>query len=146
MWAILGGAIGAYLYVGKSPNQVNLGEGAVIGAMCGLIGTVIAWIIGIPLSLMMGDAFVQLLGKLFASMDPRAAEDFQRQLAIEQNKSFIEKLPGMLAGMGMGLVAYTAFSTIGGLLGVAVFEKRKGGISPMNPPPPPPASYGGTPY
>ncbi len=146
MWAVLGGAMGAYLYVGKSPTQVRMGEGAVIGAMCGLIGTVIAWIIGIPLSFVMNDAFVGLMGKLIAGIDPRAAEDFQRQIAIEQNKSFFEKLPGMLFGLVMGLVVYTGFSTIGGLLGVAVFEKRKGGISPMSPPPPPPAGYGGTPY
>jgi H+/gluconate symporter-like permease len=143
-WAVLGGAIAVNLYIKQSPTPVSMGESALLGVMSGVIGTVVAWIIGIPLSLIIGDYFSPLLAKMFESIDPRAAEDFRRQLELQQNQPFIQKLPAIMVSMMIAIVVYPAFSTVGGLLGRAIFEKRKD-IGPSMPPPPPP-SYGGQPY
>lgn len=143
-WAVLGGAIAANLYIKKSPTPVSVGEGALLGLMSGVIGTVVAWIIGIPLSLIIGDYFSPLLVKMFESIDPRAAEDFRRQLELQQNQPFTQKLPAMMVSMMIAIVVYPAFSTLGGLISTAIFEKRKGAGTPPMPPPPP--GYGGQPY
>ncbi len=141
-WAVLGGGLAAYLYIKQSPVPVSKAEGAMLGLMAGLIGTVIAWVIGIPLGLIIGDVFTPKLVEIIESIDPRQAEELRRQLAAQQNQPFIQKLPAMLVGMVMGIVAYTAFSTLGGLIGTSIFEKRNP-IVPDIPPPPPSQGYGG---
>lgn len=140
-WAVLGGALAANFYIKSSQTPVSLGEGALLGVMSGVIGTVVVWIIAIPLSLIVGDLMTPLIVDMFESVDPRQAEVLRRQIELEQNKSFIQKLPALLGGMILGLFAYTAFATAGGLLGTALFEKRKGGSTP-----PPPPGYGGQSY
>ena len=40
LWAILGGMLATYLYVKNSPTPANAGDGAVLGALAGLIGGV----------------------------------------------------------------------------------------------------------
>jgi hypothetical protein len=143
-WAIVGGAIAAYMYIKRSTVPVRSADGAVLGVMAGIIGTVVAWVIGIPLSLLIGDPFSPMVISLLENIDPRQAEIYRRQMEMAQNQPFIQKLPAMMLGMFMGLVAYTAFSTVGGLIGTALFEKRKAGPAGM--PPPPPPSYGNQPY
>ena len=41
MWVVLGGALASYLYIKKSPTPVNVGEGAMIGAIAGAIGMIV---------------------------------------------------------------------------------------------------------
>ena len=48
IWAILGGAIAAHLYIKKSPTPVAPAEGAIIGAIAGAIGA--AFIIAAPIA------------------------------------------------------------------------------------------------
>jgi hypothetical protein len=136
-WAILGGFIAAYLYIKRSPTPVSMGEGALLGVMAGLIGTVIAWVIGIPLTLIIGDQISPLLLSFLESIDPRQAEVYRQAIEQAQNKPFIQKLPEMILGMAMGLAFYAAFSTAGGMIGRAIFEKR----TPVPHVPPPPPTY-----
>ncbi len=143
-WVLMGGALAAYLYIKDSPNPVTMGEGAMLGAMSGVIGTVISWIIGIPLSFIFGDTFYAMLVNLMAKVDPRQAEILQRQIEMAQNQSLVERLPSMLLGMVFGIVVITLFAAVGGLIGTALFEKRKRNTAVMPPPPPPPTpGYGG---
>jgi hypothetical protein len=134
-WAVLGGFIAAYLYIKRSPTPVRIGEGALLGVMAGLIGTLIAWVIGIPLNLIIGDQLTPLIVSMFESIDPRQGEILRQQIEQAQNKPFIEKLPEMILGMAVGLAFYAAFSTAGGMIGTAIFEKRAS--VPDVPPPPP---------
>ena len=54
LWAILGGLLASYLYVKNSPTPVTVGEGAIVGALAGVVGAIIAFVIGIPISLLLG--------------------------------------------------------------------------------------------
>lgn len=140
-WAILGGALAAYLYIKRSEIPARAGDGAVLGAIAGLIGTVITWIVGIPLNILTGDLFTAMIINLIARANPEQAEIMRKQMELAQNMPFSQRLPSILLGMVMGIVLYTLFAVIGGLIGTAIFEKRKGGQAPIAPPPPPP-SYG----
>jgi hypothetical protein len=138
-WAILGGALAAYLYTKSSPTPVNAGDGAILGALAGVIGGVVYFIIGIPISLLMGNAMVALIANLMRSANPEAAHLLDRQLAIAQHQSIAERLLSTIPGLLIGSVILIIFALIGGIIGVLLFEKRKGGASA---PPPPPSSYG----
>jgi hypothetical protein len=132
LWAILGGLLASYLYVKDSPAPVTTGEGAVLGAMAGVVGAVIAVIIGIPLSLLIGSAMQNMLVGWVSSMDPNQADMMRRQMEAGST------VAGAIVNGLILAVLLIIFAVIGGLIGIPLFEKRKGVM-----PPPPPAPGGG---
>lgn len=133
LWAILGGMLASYLYVKNSPVPANTGDGAILGALAGLIGAVISIILGIPISFAMGPTMRNLLLSLAERMDPQQADLMRRQLEMSG-----ESIVGVIVNAIILAVLLFIFSVIGGLIGVGLFEKRKG-----NPMPPPPPATGG---
>lgn len=134
IWALVGGLLAANMYIKASPNPVTPADGAIVGAIAGVVGAVLIVVVGIPLQLIFGAAMMSMMGGYIQSVDPSQAAQVQE---------------AMSAGLGIGRailngliysVIAVIFSAVGGLLGVAIFEKRKGG--PGVPPPPPPAAGG----
>jgi hypothetical protein len=115
LWAIVGGVLASFLYIKSSTSPVSAGEGAGLGAMAGAIGALVYLIIGLPIALIFG------IGQM---------EQAVRRSGVE--------IP--LGGIALALlsvffviVLILIFSTLGGILGVPIFEKRKG--VPQQPPP-----------
>jgi hypothetical protein len=140
IWVLGGGLLASYLYVRKSPTPVLLGQGAELGVLAGLIGTVVSHSIGIPLGLLLGDTFNEFLVKAFESLSPQAAEEMRRAVEAQRAQSFAQKLPVILGTAAFNSVIYVAFATLGGLLGVKIFEQRQMTVT-NTAPPPPPSSY-----
>ncbi len=132
LWAILGGAIASYMYIKSSPTAVKASEGAVLGVLAGLVGAAIYIVIGIPLAILIGSAMNGIIVRMLENADPASARQMQRQM---MNQSIIGKV---LFGFVWALLLIL-FSTLGGLIGVPIFEKRKGNPNL----PPPPQGYGG---
>jgi len=122
LWAILGGLLASFLYIKNAPAQVTTGGGAGIGAMAGAVGALIYIIIGLPITLFFGTAQI---------------EDALRRSGLEVPLGGIALA---LVGVVMVAVLILLFSTLGGILGIPIFEKRKGAQ-----PPPPPQNYGAGP-
>ena len=136
-WAILGGILASYLYVKNSATPANAGDGALVGAMAGGIGAVIYLVIGIPLAFVSGPAMREMLINMMENIDPRQAELF-RGMAMQG-----ESVASTIVSGLFGAVLLVVFAVIGGLIGIPLFEKRKGGGAMPPPPPPAPA---GAPY
>lgn len=134
LWAILGGMLASYLYIKNSPTPASAGDGAILGAFAGLIGAAISLVIGIPINLLMGAAMSGLLVRLIENMNPSQAEMMRRQLEAGQT------VAGAITNGLITAVLLFIFALIGGLLGIPIFEKRKGTSVP-----PPPPSMGGNP-
>ncbi len=122
LWSILGGLLASFLYIKSSPAPVTPGGGAGIGAMAGAVGALIYVIIGLPITLFFGTAQM---------------EDAIRRSGVEVP---IGGIALALLGVLMVAAMILIFSTIGGVLGVPIFEKRKGAQ-----PPPPPQDFGAGP-
>jgi len=133
LWAILGGMLATFLYVKGSPTPATPGDGAILGALAGVVGALISLILGIPISLAMGPTMRNLVIDLLARVDPRQAELMREQ--IEAAGSSIG--PVIINALILAVLLFV-FSIIGGLLGVPIFEKRKAAL-----PPPPPGTGGG---
>jgi Family of unknown function (DUF5518) len=133
LWAILGGMLASYLYIKNSPTPVNAGEGAVLGALAGIVGAIIYLIIGIPINYAMGPTMRNLFLRIMESADPRQADLMRRQFEVAGDAI----APHIIQGLIFAVLLFV-FALIGGLLGVVIFEKRKGGA-----PPPPPINVGG---
>jgi len=127
LWAILGGMLASYLYIKNSPTPATAGDGALVGVFAGLVGGAIAIVIGIPVSLLIGTAVNEVLLRLVENANPGQAEMMRAQMAAQSIASAI--------GRGIiGAILLFVFAIIGGLLGVPIFEKRKGDLTPPAPP------------
>jgi len=127
LWALIGGLLASYLYIKNSPVPASAGDGAILGALAGLVGAVIVVVIGIPISILAGGITRELLIRLIENVNPGQAEAIRIQMEAGST------IPGAILNGIVLAVLLVIFSTIGGLLGVPIFEKRKGSI----PPPPP---------
>jgi hypothetical protein len=134
LWAILGGMLATYLYVKNSPIPATAGDGAILGALAGLVGAVISVILGIPVAYAMGPTMRNLMVSIIERADPRQAEMIRQQFETAGNAIG----PVIINALILGVLLFV-FAIIGGLLGVPLFEKRKGGAMP----PPPPYTGGG---
>jgi hypothetical protein len=117
---IAGGVLAVMLYVKNAPTPMTMGEGAMLGAMAGAIGGAIYFVLTAIIGLIIGAAFYE------AQM---------RQLGSDVPFSGITLV---IIGALIGGILLAILATIGGVIGVPIFEKRKGGDVPPAPP-----TYGG---
>jgi len=132
LWAILGGALASHLFIKASPTPVKPGDGAVLGVLAGVVGGLIYLVVGIPLAIALSGVINAFILSMLANADPAMARQMRAQI---MSQTIIGKI---LYGF-VWAILLIVFSTVGGLLGVAIFEKRKGDV------PPPPQGFGGAP-
>jgi len=118
LWAIGGGVLAGFLYIPRAPAPVTAGEGAILGALAGLVQAAVRIIIGIPLSYVMA-----------------ANMGLEEQLERMNVDLPVTGMMLIIVGTLLGAVFAIGLSTVGGLIAVPLFEKRKSG--PSAPPPPP---------
>ena len=119
IWAIGGGGLAGFLYIKDSPTPVRPGDGAVIGALAGVIGALLYLVVGMPIA-------------YFASGGGAEVEEALRRAGFEMpiTGPMLFILSGLIGGVVLLLL-----SVGGGLLSVPIFEKRKDGMPPTQQPP-----------
>ena len=115
LWPIAGGVLATMLYVKGSPTPATILDGAVLGALAGVIGGLIYLIIGLPISYVLNG--VEAMDAQIRQLSP----DFPLGGVVV-----------MVLGGIVGFVVFVVLATIGGLVGVPIFEKRK---APVDMPP-----------
>ncbi len=140
LWVIAGGAIAAYMLIKRSPVlPVTTGEGASVGALAGLLGSVLYLVIFTPIFFAFGReaAIAQMQQAAYQQTDPNARRMVMQFADVVRDQPMVF----ILIWCAVIGIFFIAFGTLGGIIGVAMFEKRKG--QPMTPPPPPGApDYG----
>src|SRR4030081_227267 len=108
IWSIGGGALAAYLYIKSSPTPVAMGEGAMVGGLAGVVGAVIYLVLGLPIAMFFGMAAME------------------EQLYRSGVHLPISGMVLILVSGIVGAIILAALATLGGVIGTAIFEKRKG--------------------
>ena len=124
LWPIAAGVLATMFYVKESATPATVADGAMVGAIAGVIGGLIYMVVGLPLTYL-------IVG--VTAMDAQV-----RQLSPDF------PIAGALLLVVGGLIAFVVFvvlATLGGVLGIPIFEKRKGNIDA----PPPPQDFGAGP-
>jgi len=121
IWSIGGGALAAFLYIKGSSVPVKTGDGAVVGGLAGVIGGIIYLVIGLPLTIFFGMAAME------------------EQLSNSGVHLPFSGMILMIVASLVGAIFLALLATLGGVIGVAIFEKRKDGGAP------PPPNYGAAP-
>lgn len=128
--AILGGVLAAYFYIQESPVPVASGDGALLGLLTGVIGAFVSTLLGLPFAFLFRRMFLfdpeRMLRELPPDIPPEAHQVIERLLQASIG------LVGIIATLLMNLVFFSIFALIGGVIGVALFEKRPG-IEPGSP-------------
>ena len=116
LWVICGGIVAAYLLQQEQAEPINAGDGALVGLFAGLFGTLVTVLLSIPISLVMAPLQRQILERLNQDGQmPRGFEDFAASAAIGVLGTVVLAMVFLVAGV--------IFSTLGGLLGAAIFKK-----------------------
>ncbi|MEN3335480.1 MAG: hypothetical protein V7641_4845 [Blastocatellia bacterium] len=141
-WAIVGGGVAAYMLVKRSPlRRVTSGDGALTGLLAGLIGSLVILLINIPFASRFGSEFIAGMKQAAEQQkDPQAQQTLNRLISLVQDNAI---LAALIIWLVFTLIA-VGMATLGGIIGVAIFEKRKGNQPPPAYPPPdyPPPGYG----
>ncbi|HJU63039.1 MAG TPA: hypothetical protein VJ864_13410 [Candidatus Binatia bacterium] len=125
LWPIAGGLVATMLYVKGSPIPVTVLDGAIVGALAGVVGGVIYMIVGLPISFLING--VDALDAQVRAISPEFP---------------LGGIALLVIGGIVGFVIFVVLATVGGLIGVPLFEKRKDNV---NVPPPPPSPVGNPP-
>jgi len=121
IWSIGGGALAAFLYIKGSAVPVKTGDGAVVGGLAGVVGGIIYLVLGLPITIFFGMAAME------------------EQLSNSGVHLPFSGMILMIVASIAGAIFLALLATLGGVIGVAIFEKRKdGGV-------PPPPNYGSAP-
>ncbi len=116
-----GGMLAVFLALRNEPatGKAPYGDGALIGALAGVVAAVVGAIVLIPIAALFGDPTEQLRGLLegIESIPPEILD----AMGGEEGAAGTFALVGFL----VSLVVDVVFSTLGGVLGAAVFGKKR---------------------
>jgi hypothetical protein len=138
LWIVGGAAAAVKLLAKETPAPLTSGDGAVVGALTGIVAAVVDTLLSIPLrSFNLGlaqkimDTASDMGGDMPAGLD-----------GLFQSAAGALSPGWFLLGLFMTAALFTVFGALGGIIGVSLFVKK---AAPPMPPPPPPAIPPATP-
>jgi hypothetical protein len=130
IWIIGGGVLAAYVYVREAALPVTLGRGAALGLFSGIIGTVVSAVFQAPRYLInkagLGDQIRHNIDQM-----PNVSAESRQMISAMLDREGIISLIIVFTFISM-IIAYCVLAMAGGMIGVALFEKRT-----RDPEPPP---------
>ncbi|MGZ5478544.1 MAG: hypothetical protein ACXWGZ_03045 [Candidatus Aminicenantales bacterium] len=138
LWVVGGAAIAAKLLAAATPGLLKAGDGAVVGALTGIVAAVVDAVVSIPLrSFNLGlarrllDKAVELGGEMPTGLDEIVSG------------SSVLSVGWFLLGLFISAAVFAIMGTLGGIIGVSLFGKKSlppasSAPAPAAPLPPPP--------
>jgi hypothetical protein len=125
LWVVSGGVIAAYLFQQNKTTAITPADGALVGLLAGLTGAIVQVLVNIPIEFLvspMQQAIVQRILDM-GTLPPEARgmiERFGRGGGRGVAFFIISSVFGLMFWVFVGGV----FSTLGGLLGAAIFKRQ----------------------
>ena len=117
LWVVSGGVVAAYVLQQNTPAPITVGDGALAGLLAGLMGAVIYLVLSIPITIVMAPIERAVMERVLenAGNVPVEVRDYLGTLGTGVK---------IAVGFVVMLCVGSVFSTLGGLLGVAIFKKQ----------------------
>ncbi|MFH1940899.1 MAG: hypothetical protein ABIL68_02250, partial [bacterium] len=134
MWILLGGFVGVYLYQRDLPPGIEFssGQGALVGLLSGifgaLFGTFLTYFFFAVWGFNPGQDIIQNILESRGDLSPEVEnllQDLQDKGGINPFFVFI--------GLFFSLIIDSIFGTVGGIIGAAIFKKKKNSDRSVNP-------------
>lgn len=117
LWIVLGGVVAAYFLQQQGSAPLSTGDGALAGLAAGVVGALVYLVLSIPITIVLAPvqrAIFERLARSSEGMPPA-----WRQML----ESPVGNAVGIVLGFVMMLFVAPIFSTLGGVLGAALFRK-----------------------
>lgn len=118
LWIVAGGIVAAYVLQQNQPMPIAQGDGAFVGFLAGIVGAFVYLILSIPITILVAPLQRELLMRITENAGNMPPE-FR-----EYVRSYVGGALGLVLGFIFMLVLGAIFSTLGGLLGAALFRKN----------------------
>lgn len=133
LWALVGGATAVKLYINRSPTPVTWAEAAKVAALAGVLGAIIRIFLGTPLDLATFPAQIVAMERFAQGMaDPLRQQWLEILNELRQLPAGQLVVRFLLPISLFWALILLVFTALGGLLGVVLFEKRRGAIPPAS--------------
>ena len=127
LWVVSGGLVAAYLLQQNEAAPITPGDGALVGLLAGIIGAFVQFLVSIPISFIVGPmerAMLERASEMAGSMPPELRRMIENMSADRSGTGLIGTMLLWTIGLFFSLFIGAIFSTLGGLLGAALFRKR----------------------
>lgn len=141
LWIVGGAAVAAKMLAAATPGPLKAGDGAVVGALTGIVAAVADALIGIPLrsfNLGLARSILDKAAEMGGPM-PSGLTDILNQSGGVLSPGWF--LLGLFVSAGM----FAAVGALGGVVGISLFAKKAlppGAVPPGPAAPPPPSGPG----
>jgi hypothetical protein len=134
MWVLGGGGVATYLLSKQLPGRrLTYGDGAFAGVLSGLFGAIIATVISIPMKIISArflPSQQEQIDQMLRNMPEM--EGWMRDMLMRLTSGEVS-VATVLFTFFSNLMMYALFAMIGGILMVAILQKR--GARPVSPTP-----------
>jgi hypothetical protein len=125
LWVVSGGVVAAYLFQQNRTAPITPADGALVGLLAGLVGALVQVVLTIPIDLLVAPMQQAIVDRVLAmgTLPPEARDILERyghRAAAGGAYFIISRVVGLMFWIFVGGL----FSTLGGLLGAAVFKKQ----------------------
>jgi hypothetical protein len=124
LWVISGGAIAAYVLQQNQSTPITPADGLLVGLLAGLIGAVVQTALSIPFNLVFGPAERAMAQRFFEMAPPEMRDLLDRIGGRDREIGAGFFIVGHIIGLMIWACIGAIFSSIGGVLGAAIFKKR----------------------
>ncbi len=124
LWVVTGGLVASYVFQQNQTAPISPSDGALVGLLGGIFGALIHTAVSIPIDIVVGPmqrALMQRLIDMTGNMPSDLRDMFERFGNRQTSGAFF--IVGHIVGMMFWLCIGGVFSTLGGLLGAAIFKK-----------------------
>lgn len=133
LWIVAGAAAAAKMLAAATPGLLKAGDGAIVGALTGIVAAVADAVVSIPLrsvNLGLAQRILDKAGQLGGQM-PSGLNDILNQSGGAISAGWF------LLGLFVSAAVFAVMGALGGIIGVSLFGKKALPPGPAVPPPPP---------
>jgi len=125
LWVISGGVVAAYLFQQNTTTPITPSDGALVGLLAGLVGALVQVVITIPIDLLVAPMQQAIVDRVLdmGTLPPEVRDLLERygRTGPMSGAFFILR---HLVALVFWVFVGGLFSTLGGLLGAAIFKKQ----------------------
>jgi hypothetical protein len=124
LWVVSGGIVAAYVLQQNQTLPITPGDGALVGLLAGLFGALVQAVLSIPITMVVGPMERELAQRILdmaGNIPPDLRDALER--FSRNGRSGPLLLVGRMVAFMFWVCVGAVFSTLGGLLGAALFRK-----------------------
>jgi hypothetical protein len=129
LWVVSGGVVAAYVLQQGQAEPITQSDAALAGLLAGIVGAFVYLVLSIPITILLAPMERMMLQRIVERMSNMPPEF--REFAT----SYVGGAVRLIVGFVFWLFVGAIFSTLGGLLGAAIFRKPLPPASPDTAPP-----------